>query len=213
VFDLDYFREKPKAFLTLAKEMWPGIRYQPTFAHRAMKSMHDKGYLQRIYTQNIDTLERVAGVPGELLVEAHGSFSGATCIDCRAGNTTEWVRDQIMVDREPRCDCGGLVKPNIVFFGENLPSLFFDAQSEDFGFMKGPDLMVIAGTSLQVQPFASLQNAGGCPRVLINREIPETFHKNAEDVVLLGDADDGFAALASALGLEVPPAEVASAKL
>ena len=65
---------------------------QPTFAHHFSKLLEDKGMLLRNYTQNIDTLERVAGVSGEKLVEAHGSFSGAHCIDCKKEHTIDEIK-------------------------------------------------------------------------------------------------------------------------
>lgn len=82
VFTLDYFKENPKPFCMLAKELYPG-NFQPTPVHYFIKLLHQKNRLLRNYTQNIDTLERVAGIDGEMLVEAHGSFAAAHCIKCR----------------------------------------------------------------------------------------------------------------------------------
>lgn len=73
------------------------------------------------YTQNIDTLERIAGVPEELIVEAHGSFAGQHCIDCGAEFSGEKLREHILNATIAQCDqCDGLVKPDIVFFGESV---------------------------------------------------------------------------------------------
>ncbi|KAJ2311116.1 NAD-dependent protein deacetylase sirtuin-2, partial [Coemansia sp. RSA 2702] len=76
IFTIDYFRRKPKPFFVLAKELYPG-QYTPTLCHFFVKLLAQKGLLLRHYTQNIDCLERVAGVESELLVEAHGSFHAA----------------------------------------------------------------------------------------------------------------------------------------
>lgn len=91
--------------------------------------MHDKGLLQRVWTQNIDTLETAAGVPVDLVLEAHGSFATAHCLACsRSASTEHVVRSGVREGKVVRCDragCDGLVKPDIVFFGEGLPPEFF----------------------------------------------------------------------------------------
>ena len=84
--------------------------------------------MRRCYTQNIDTLESVAGIPRELTVEAHGSFATATCMTCKKSFDKEYVASKIFSMPAgaavgdaviPRCDapgCDGIVKPDIVFF-------------------------------------------------------------------------------------------------
>jgi len=169
IFDIRYFEENPKPFFVLAKELYPKS-FNPTPCHYFIKLLHDKGVLLRHYTQNIDMLERVAGLPQNKLVEAHGSFHTGTCLKCKKEYSQLWMKDQIFTDKIPTCEsCGGVVKPNIIFFGENLPGRFFNCVREDF---KKCDLLIIMGTSLQVQPFASLVErvSDDCPRVLINRD-------------------------------------------
>jgi NAD-dependent deacetylase sirtuin 2 len=92
--------------------------------------LHKKGLLQKCFTQNIDTLERFAGMPEEKIVEAHGSFAQAHCIDCRKEFSQDWIKNEILAGKVARCECGGLVKPDIIFFGENLPAKFFDSLKE-----------------------------------------------------------------------------------
>ncbi|XP_050831687.1 NAD-dependent protein deacetylase sirtuin-3, mitochondrial isoform X3 [Serinus canaria] len=82
IFELGYFFVNPKPFFTLAKELYPG-NYRPNSAHYFLRLLHDKGLLLRLYTQNIDGLERVAGIPPDRLVEAHGTFATATCTVCQ----------------------------------------------------------------------------------------------------------------------------------
>ncbi|XP_074740859.1 NAD-dependent protein deacetylase sirtuin-3, mitochondrial isoform X2 [Strix uralensis] len=82
IFELMYFCVNPKPFFTLAKELYPG-NYRPNYAHYFLRLLHDKGLLLRLYTQNIDGLERAAGIPPDKLVEAHGTFATATCTVCR----------------------------------------------------------------------------------------------------------------------------------
>jgi len=172
IFDIRYFEENPKPFFVLAKELYPKS-FNPTPCHYFIKLLHDQGLLLRHYTQNIDMLERVAGLPANKLVEAHGSFHTGTCLKCKKEYTQEWMKTEIFADKVPKCtitSCeGGVVKPNIIFFGENLPGRFFNCVREDFSKC---DLLIIMGTSLQVQPFASLVErvSDDCPRVLINRD-------------------------------------------
>ena len=131
IFSIDYFKERPEAFCALAREMWPG-NFSPTPTHFFIKLLEAKGVLRRCFTQNIDTLEREAGISPELLVEAHGSFGGCHCIECGAGATSAAVEAAIKGGGVPRCEaCGGLVKPDIVFFGEGLPKRFFELRKQD----------------------------------------------------------------------------------
>eukprot|EP01117_Protostelium_nocturnum_P003461 TRINITY_DN144_c1_g1_i2.p1 TRINITY_DN144_c1_g1~~TRINITY_DN144_c1_g1_i2.p1 ORF type:complete len:380 (-),score=94.24 TRINITY_DN144_c1_g1_i2:23-1162(-) len=169
IFEMGYFRNNPKPFYTLAKELYPG-NYDPTPVHYFVKLLEDKGLLLRNFTQNIDTLERVAGVKGESLVEAHGSFGSARCIDCKTLVDNAWLKETVFKDEIPKCaHCNGYVKPDIVFFGESLPERFHELRHDDF---PQCDLLLVIGTSLQVQPFANLihEVAETVPRFLINRE-------------------------------------------
>ncbi|TRY70718.1 hypothetical protein TCAL_05189 [Tigriopus californicus] len=155
IFDIEYFEERPEPFFQLAKELYPG-QFEPTPCHYFIKLLEQKGLLLRHYTQNIDTLERVANISGDKLVEAHGTFHSSHCIEpkCRKEYTQEWMKEQIMRDVIPTCkECNSVVKPDIVFFGEQLPDRFFTCLVDDF---KICDLLIIMGTSLTVQPFANL---------------------------------------------------------
>ncbi len=78
VFDLDYFRRHPSPFYTLCRDLFPGT-FKPTPCHFFIKILADNNLLLRNYTQNIDMLERLAGLPSDLIVEAHGSFARAKC--------------------------------------------------------------------------------------------------------------------------------------
>ena len=154
----------------------------------------------KVFTQNIDCLEREAGVPENLIVEAHGSFANHSCIECRAQYPDDLMRKAVEDTRIPYCTeakCGGLVKPNIVFFGEQLPEAFHSNRT----LPSKADLCIIMGTSLSVQPFASLPAmcSDGVPRLLINSERVGGLGSRADDVLVLGDCDDGVRKLARAL--------------
>ncbi|KAJ3287799.1 NAD-dependent protein deacetylase sirtuin-2 [Rhizoclosmatium sp. JEL0117] len=234
VFDINYFRVNPKPFFLLAKELYPG-NFNPTPSHYFIKLLAEQNLLLRNFTQNIDTLERVAGISPEYLVEAHGSFGAASCVghfaksilDKTDGNeddganpaddvpetwikscgrvfTQEWVKERVFANVIPRCpDCNGLVKPDIVFFGEALPDRFRECLAD----FSDADALIVMGSSLIVTPFALLPDfvGGSIPRLLINREVAGNFledDENGRDSVFLGDCDAGCAKLAELLGLE-----------
>ncbi|KAJ8713878.1 hypothetical protein PYW08_007498 [Mythimna loreyi] len=216
IFEINFFRQNPKPFFMLAKELYPGS-FKPTLSHYFIRLLHEKGLLLRHYTQNIDTLERGAGIPPEKLVEAHGTFYTSHCLDCRKEYDLEYVKERIFADQIPICtDCPGVVKPDIVFFGESLPERFQRCLQEDF---QQCDMLIIMGSSLEVQPFASLIDMvpDWCPRLLINREKAgmrspllrlwgvmsgglQLDEEAVRDVARLGDCDDGCQDLADRLG-------------
>jgi len=102
----------------LAKELYPG-KYRPTVSHAFVSLLADKNRLGMCFTQNIDTLERRAGVPAQKVVEAHGSFATQRCIDCDKEYDGAKMKKAVFDGAIPRCErCNGLVKPDIVFFGE-----------------------------------------------------------------------------------------------
>ncbi|KAF2157353.1 NAD-dependent deacetylase sirtuin-2 [Myriangium duriaei CBS 260.36] len=198
VFDISFFRENPLPFYTLARELYPG-KYRPTITHSFFKLLHDKGLLLKLFTQNIDCLEREAGVPDSAIIEAHGSFAHQKCIDCAASYPDEAMKSHVEQGTIPRCaKCNGLVKPDIVFFGEALPPAFH-ANRE---LPAQADLCIVLGTSLTVQPFASLPSfcSDSTPRVLINKERVGGLGSRPDDVLLLGDCDAGVRKLAAACG-------------
>lgn len=221
IFTLDYFKMNPEPFCMLARELWPGI-FKPTPCHYFIKMLNEKGLLKRHYTQNIDTLESVAGLEEEKLVEAHGSFRLGHCLECNAEYTQDWMKERILGKdmRIPKCErdgCEGTIKPDIVFFGESLPNRFVQCVSKDF---KSCDLLIIMGTSLTVQPFASLTSkvSEETPRLYINLEktgcgptnpfamlmfgggFKFDDEDNYRDVFLEGTCDNGCYKLADMLG-------------
>jgi NAD-dependent deacetylase sirtuin 2 len=80
IFSIDFFKRKPHAFYHLARELYPGS-YAPTPTHYLLRLLHSKGVLLRCFTQNIDSLENLAGLPKDMVVAAHGNFDSAKCIE------------------------------------------------------------------------------------------------------------------------------------
>ncbi|CAD7922395.1 unnamed protein product [Amoebophrya sp. A120] len=255
LFDISYFKQNPEPFRERALEMLPG-KFAPTVTHFFLQLLLQKDLLRRVYTQNIDTLEKQAGLPDEKVVYAHGSFADVHCVECGAQvSLTKW-REDIEKGIVPRCSaivkkrirnlefvaqqtdennpptstspdaeeddnpeafktveesCNGLVKPDIVFFGENLPDRFHQLRKADF---KAADCVLVLGTSLQVAPFNRLITHCDLktPRVLINNEMVGTckdfgtggfqfeHEKNFRDLFLSGSCDDVVRELAEELG-------------
>ncbi|XP_044734845.1 NAD-dependent protein deacetylase sirtuin-1 [Chrysoperla carnea] len=204
MFDSGYFRQDPRPFFKFAKEIYPG-RFSPSASHKFIKALESHGRLLRNYTQNIDTLERAAGI--NRVIECHGSFAQATCTRCQHTVDAEDIREDIFEQRIPVCkNCNpnsssisatdlnvnftelvenGIMKPNITFFGEDLPSKFYKCIQVD---RTSCDLLLVIGSSLKVRPVAEVPASlpPNIPQILINRErLPHcTF-----DVELLGDSD------------------------
>ncbi|CEP17921.1 hypothetical protein [Parasitella parasitica] len=210
VFDIEYFLEKPEPFYALAKELYPG-KFLPTKTHYFIQLLQKKGVLLRNFTQNIDTLERMTGLDQDYIIEAHGSFATASCVECDTKADSEMVRLHTLDGKVPHCEeCNQLIKPDITFFGENLPKRFFE-NLHDF---EAADLLIIIGTSLQVQPFASLIDdvPPHVPRLLINKELAGVHKSRSSgfdfewksgldrDVAYLGTCDEGVDKLAALLG-------------
>uniref|UniRef100_A0A8D2ZKH6 Deacetylase sirtuin-type domain-containing protein n=1 Tax=Scophthalmus maximus TaxID=52904 RepID=A0A8D2ZKH6_SCOMX len=155
IFEIGFFHQNPKPFFALAKELYPG-KYQPNVTHYFVRLLQQKGQLLRMYTQNIDGLERLAGIRPELLVEAHGTFATATYIIVSISHQSD-----VMSGTVPQCPtCHGVVKPDIVFFGEELPPRFFKYLT-DFPLA---DLLIVIGTSLEVTGRRGRRRAGSCRR-------------------------------------------------
>ena len=136
---------------------------EPNDAHRALAELERRGFVQAIVTQNIDLLHTRAGSLD--VVEVHGSIRTASCLAC--GHREALVESLLPVPRCPRC--GSVLKPDVVFFGELLPSAAVDRAYE---LARGAALMLVVGSALEVYPVAELPletlRAGGS-LAIVNR--------------------------------------------
>ncbi|KAK2953141.1 putative NAD-dependent deacetylase sir2A [Blattamonas nauphoetae] len=183
IFTLSYLRKNPQPFFAflrffVKKSFGEAL---PTRTHYFIRLLWEKGFLLREYTQNVDGLEFKAGIPSEYVVEAHGTVKKAHCIDCSMEYSFDFVLNQLSISATsiPTCThCSGIVKPDVVLFGESLfPNSFFTSQQADFSEC---DLVIVLGTSLVVQPFASLffKAPYQVPRLVISKQktIPDGGH-------------------------------------
>jgi len=198
MFDIDYFRTNPYPFYTFASELWPG-NFTPSPAHRFIAKLDSRKKLLRNYTQNIDTLEQVAGIKN--VIQCHGSFATATCMRCGKKYTSNDIKETVFKKEIPYCNCSAekfdpnneennynlpIIKPDIVFFGEQLPDTFHSQIDAD---KNEPDLVIVIGSSMKVAPVSLIpyRVPPAVPQILINRE---SLGRLKFDVELLGDCDD-----------------------
>ncbi len=136
------------------RALWDGIKNaQPTAAHTFFYDLHQQGKLSGIVTQNIDGLHEKSGLPPEKIINLHGSTLEIICLGCGTiGDAASLMKD-LDPDDPPFCDlCGGLLKPNTISFGQQLVEAdLYRAER----LVRGCDLMIAAGSTLQVQPAAS----------------------------------------------------------
>ncbi len=152
------FRRNPAKVWKMLVELIDIARAKPNAGHLALAEMEKAGVLQGIITQNIDLLHQKAG--SRNVVEFHGSIESFTCLDCGRGSSLASVRQGQI---PPVCpDCHSLLKPDVVFFDEQIPIQAL-AQSEEL--LAGADVLIVAGTSCQVPPAsfipAQLHGQGG----------------------------------------------------
>ncbi|RWA07944.1 hypothetical protein EKO27_g7164 [Xylaria grammica] len=184
VFDIDFFRENPQPFYALAKELYPG-NFHPTISHAFVALLAKKKLLCMLFTQ----ISTVSSGPPAAVSTAKNPFPTPRCVSVSSRPPPQTV---------PARAVGGLVKPDIVFFGEQLPSRFFDNVTVP----ELADLVIVVGTSLTVHPFARLPRLARdrVPRLLLNMERVGDFGTRADDVLCLGACDDGIRELADELG-------------
>lgn len=180
ILSLDCFVKHPELFYEWAKEFVYCLDdYSPGAMHLALAHLESIGKLSGgVYTQNIDLLHQKAG--SRQVYEIHGSPAMHRCLEC--GNTLPYaeVAPLVMADKLPRCPrCGGLVKPNIVFYGENLDEALLERGFSEFAEC---DLALVMGSSLTVYPAAALPEAAaenGRTLVIINEQATHLDRKAA----------------------------------
>jgi NAD-dependent deacetylase len=196
VAHLDVFLNDPGRFWSYYRPRFGMLAdKQPNPAHRALAELEERGMLDAVITQNIDTLHRKAG--SKRVVEVHGTIETSSCWDCRTTYPLDHVAALFDADGVARCECGGPVKPDVVLFGEMLPE---QAIGEAHELCERADLLLCVGTSLEVYPVAGLPNvtrAGG-GSVAIVTQGPTPYDDTAV-VRLHGDVVEELDALLTAL--------------
>lgn len=189
------FRQNPSAFFEWLHPLAQTVlSAQPNPAHTALARLEKHGPLQSILTQNIDLLHYEAG--SERVYELHGHLRTATCIQC--GQTVSATQHLEVFASEgtiPSCqNCDGVLKPDVILFGELLPEDVMMAAQRETAVC---DLMIVAGSSLEVAPVNGLPQralAHGAKLIIVN--LSSTHLDSLADVVIQGDVADVLPRLA-----------------
>jgi NAD-dependent deacetylase len=201
VASLAGFRADPRRFYSWVRPLIDVIDVAlPNPAHLALVQLEREGRLRALITQNIDGLHQRAG--SRQVYELHGHIRSATCLDCGHQAPGRSLLDQVRHGAIPRCVCGGLFKPDVVLFDELLPrGLLWLAQRA----LAQCDVVLVAGTALEVSPVCELPLAGlqsGARLIIVNQSA--TYLDDRADVVLREDVAEALPAIANC-GLQNSP--------
>ncbi|MDI6632083.1 MAG: NAD-dependent deacylase [Thermoanaerobacteraceae bacterium] len=189
----DAFRRDPVRFYRTFIPQWLKYREaEPNPAHRALAELEAMGKLAGVITQNIDGLHRKAG--SRTVWEVHGHLRRLVCSDCRADAPFETATEALEKETlPPRCTCGGVLRPDVVLFGEAMAP---DYERAFAVLRQGCDLMLVVGSSLTVYPAAFLVELAR-DLVIVNRD-PTPYDDRAA-VVLRGKAGEILPRLVAAV--------------
>lgn len=189
VASLTTFRTHPERFYEWFRPLAAQIfEAQPNQAHLAVARLEQSGRLESVATQNIDMLHQKAG--STHVIELHGTLASLSCTQCfRQVASLPYLKLFVEEGRMPRCPhCGGVLKPDVILFGEQLPQrAWFEAQR----LSRACDLMIVAGSSLEVMPVAGLPMQAidrGAHLLIINNS--PTYLDVRADAVLHGNVVD-----------------------
>lgn len=180
------FYDNTKVFYEYYKENLNCTNIKPNIAHDYLKKLEDIGKLKAIITQNIDGLHTLAGCTN--VYEIHGTISKNTCINCKKIYDSKYIFDSIDV---PKCTCGGVIKPNVVLYGEALPEKEFNLS---INAINNADMLIVIGSSLTVYPASGLINLfNGKNLVIIN--LDETPYDDKAALVIHDKISNVFSKL------------------
>ena len=158
-----FYERRPEYFFRFYREKMLPLGFEPNITHKVLAKWEEEGKLSAVVTQNIDGLHQKAG--SKRVYELHGSVLRNYCTRCGKFHSAEFVKQSVSV---PKCDCGGIVKPDVVLYEESLDQ---DIIENAVSAISRADLLIVAGTSLTVYPAAGLINYyRGNRLVLINRD-------------------------------------------
>lgn len=181
-----FYERKPEYFFNFYREKMLPLGFMPNITHQVLARLEQEGHLAAVVTQNIDGLHQKAG--SKNVFELHGSVLRNYCVKCHKFYPAETVRDAKGV---PLCDCGGIIKPDVVLYEEPLNE---NVMAGAIHAIRKADLLIVGGTSLTVYPAAGLlQYYRGSRLVLINRD--ETPYDSYADLVFHDSLGKIFAQL------------------
>jgi len=180
LLSIDCFEERQELFFRYYKENMVHQDALPNAAHKALAQMERKGILRWIITQNVDGLHQAAG--SHKVLELHGANSRQYCVECSFPYGLYYVLDIKNNDGfVPKCDCGGVVRPDVVLYGETLDEKVINIAVKA---IRAADLLIVGGTSLAVYPASGLIHhlPSKGKMVLINKD-STPYDKDADLVI------------------------------
>lgn len=183
------WQEMKKIFFTDMDEA------RPNKAHQVLAALETKGLLKGVITQNIDGLHQRAG--SKNVQEFHGTIHSLSCVRCARRYR---LKDVNLDDVPPTCLCGGVLKPDFVFYGEGIPSRAYEASAQ---MAAQSDVMLVVGTAGQVMPACGLPLAAkehGCKIIEVNPQ-PSSYTGHITDLYFPLKATEFFSQLATRLAL------------
>jgi len=174
VFDIVYFLKDPSIFYDYARDFLEfSEKLEPTFTHRYLAELEKSGRLKCVITQNIDGLHQRAG--SRNVIEVHGGYTKSSCLKCGEQLGYEQLKKRVMKEKIPKCHkCGGLIKPDIVFFGEAVKGIREAAE-----IASKSDLLLVIGTTLTVYPAAAIPDVAKRKIIIVNKGYVASDRLNA----------------------------------
>ena len=171
----EFFIENTEEFYKFYRDKMNSLKYEPNITHKKLADLEKEGKLKAVITQNIDGLHQKAG--SKNVLELHGSVLRNHCIKCNKFYEEEYVFNSKGV---PKCTCGGIIKPDVVLYGEALDE---EVLEKSVYAISKADLMIVGGTSLMVSPANGLiRYFRGSNLVLINKD--KTPYDNLANLVI-----------------------------
>ena len=171
----NFFINHTEEFYKFYKDKMNTLNYSPNITHIKLANLDKENKLKAVVTQNIDGLHQKAG--SKIVYELHGSVLRNYCMKCKKFYSAEYMFSSASI---PTCTCGGIIKPDVVLYGEGLDDTTIE---KSIHAISNADLLIVAGTSLTVQPASGLINYfRGNNLVLINRD--KTFYDYRADLVI-----------------------------
>jgi len=199
--ELTYFHAHTEESWKVIKEIFYDFfgKARPNDAHRALAAMEREGLVKTVITQNIDNLHQEAG--SRSVLEFHGNSQMLLCLECGRRRP---AREADLAVLPPHCECGGLFKPDFIFFGEMIPE---PARTLSFREAELADVFLLVGTTGEVMPACLVPEEAkrnGAAIIEVNTE-PSNYTPHLTDVFLKGKATDVLRRLVRELGIDFAP--------
>ncbi|MCE4621881.1 MAG: NAD-dependent protein deacylase [Desulfurococcales archaeon] len=204
LFDITYFISNPIESWNVFLELYDSMgEVKPNPAHYSLARLEEMGVIKAIITQNIDGLHQSAG--SKNVIELHGNLEYAKCIDCGYKIPLDQAIEEARSGQVPKCPrCGGIMKPDVVFFGETLPQ---DNLTRAFDLARASDAILVVGSSLYVTParyIPGIVKSNGGKVILVN--LGDVYPATEFDLIIEMPVEEALPLLcrkvAELLGLE-----------